>query len=292
MKQIIRKVIRSIFKVKENETVEDGLKRVKSKILRIFYKQKYNVDDLKKSLVELGIKKGDNVMVHCAYREFYNFTSTPKSIIELLYELVGEEGTVLMPCYGGNIRCFDVKNDKSAAGVLSENFRKQPGVLRSECSNFSVCAYGKSADAFTKLHYKSCYGFDEFSPYYLFAKSENSKILMLGLGKYPVKNTVFHIAGYLLKGNLPSFRRLLTERYEAIVIDSQGKKRVKQMITRDAKYKNSSRKMKKMFRKIPANKRGYIKISNLDIVLYDAQAALKTSIDAAMDGFTIYKNLY
>lgn len=291
MKMFIRNAVRWILKIREDETIQDGIKRIKSKFFKKFYKQQYGIEDLKDAFIKAGIKPGSNVIVHSAYREFYNFRGTPEDVINLLKELVSEEGTILMPSYGENMKYFNVNNDISKAGVISEYFRQSEGVIRSECSNFSIAAYGKKAIEFTKEHSKSHYGFDEYSPYYLLANEGNGKIVMLGMGKYPVKNTVFHFAGYLLRNEVPIFNNLLCEEYDAVVVNSQGKKAFHKMVTRGSKYKNSSWKMKKMFKMIPVAHRQYIKLSNLDIVVYDAKAALDTAITAAKNGFSIYKNI-
>lgn len=288
---VIKKIARWIIGAKKDETIKDCINRKKSKLLKFFYKKKYGSNDIKDALVKLGIEEGDNIIVHSSYREFYNFTGTPNDIIDLLKEIIGDNGTLLMPAYGNSMEYFDVKKSKSKAGVISECFRKELGVIRSECSNFSIAAYGKNAEKYTKEHYKSSYGFDEFSPYYKLANGEKGKVLMFGLGKYPVKNTIFHFAGFLLKDQLDIFRDLLSEHYDAIVVNNAGKQCHRKMITRGNKYRNSSSKMKKIFKLIPEENRKHIKISNLNIVVYDAKVALDTSIKAAYNGITIYKNI-
>lgn len=291
MSKNIKKLIKALLGIKEDETVKDGLERKKSKIKRLFYRKKFSKDELMLSLQELGISSGDNIMVHCAYREFYNFMGGPTDVIELLLELVGPTGTVLMPCYGPDLYYFDVNNSKSAAGVVSEVFRNYTGVVRSECTNFSICACGMNADYFVMEHKKSCYGFDEYSPYYRFSKSDDSKIIMLGLGKRPVKNTIFHFAGYFLKDSLPIFNNLLSYHYSAILVDRNGLTIKKDMISRGNEVRNSSRGMKRVFDLIPENNRAYRRLSNLDIVVYDAKKAIEVAMEAAKQGIVIYKGL-
>lgn len=291
MKQVIRLVVRKTLGIREKESVKDGLKRKKVKISRLLYRKKYNKEDLAIALATVGIASGDNVMVHAAYREFYNFEGAPEDIIEILIELVGESGTVLMPCYGSDLYNFDVRNTPSAAGVLSEVFRRKEDAVRSECTNFSICAYGEKAEQFTKEHKYSVYGFDTHSPYYLFAQDSKSKVVMLGLGKRPVKNTIFHLVGWLYKDKLPIYRTLFGRRYISILVGYDGLAVKKNMLTRNVKIRNSSKKMKKVFSSIPEQNRAYVKISNLNIVRYDARAAVETSIAAAHSGITIYNGL-
>lgn len=286
IKKMIRKLIRIILRVRKYENINSAIDRKKVKIQKKFYKRPILKSDLKTALVNLGITEGDNLMVHASWRQFYNFKGEPKDVIEILMEILGDEGTLLMPSYGPDRTFFDINKTPSNAGVLSEVFRLLPNTYRSACTHFSVCAIGKKALEFTSEHFNSKYGFDNFSPYYKFANTINSKILFMGLGKEPTTISLFHCAGYILKNKIPYFENLLSYRYTSTLIIN-NKKYKKDMVTRKPEYKNNNKIFKKIFRSI--KNRNHIKISNLDLVIIDANEGLKKAIEFAERGIYCYK---
>ncbi|WP_342600224.1 AAC(3) family N-acetyltransferase [Psychrobacillus sp. FSL H8-0483] len=264
MRQKLREIIRYLIKSRENEKISDAIDRHKTRLQKKINRKKISEEDFLKIIKSMGIKSGDTVMLHASWRKFYNYSGTPKSLIENFIELLGNEGTLLMPCYGDNRKYFDVKNTRSTAGVLSEEFRRYPGVKRSECSHFSVCAFGKDADIITKYHIKSEFGFDNFSPYYIFSQKENSKVVMLGMGKYPIKLTLIHCIEYIFKDVYPYFNRYLSKKYTATVIINDGTITKREMI--EGNYAKLYKKnIKKVYKNLPKDKKFYGKIGNIQI---------------------------
>ncbi len=284
----LKSIIRKIIGAKENETIVDALKRKIIKIEKTFYKSKYTTEMLETALKACGITSGDIVMVHCAWRSMYNYNDTPEKLIDLLKELVGENGTILMPCYGADRKKFDVNNTPSNAGVLSEIFRLQSGVIRSCCTHFSVAGIGKKVDEILADHINSRYGFDEHSPLYKLEKYNNSKILFLGLGARPTKISIFHCAGALLRNQDEKFNKLLSNEYESeLIIDGTIYK--KKMYIREIGHKNDTKSFKKIFMSIKDKK--IVKLSNLDIVVINAKEAFCQAVKYAKKGVYCYKNM-
>ena len=118
-------IIRKMFGARNNESFRDALDRHKTKIKKKIYRQKFSVEDLKQKIEDCGISDGDTVMVHSSWRNFFNFDGTPEDVISVLEDIVGKNGTIIMPCFGADRNQFDIKNSPSAAGVLSETFRKK-----------------------------------------------------------------------------------------------------------------------------------------------------------------------
>ncbi|UPO98531.1 AAC(3) family N-acetyltransferase (plasmid) [Cetobacterium somerae] len=286
MKSQIRGFIRRILNLKKNETINSGIERKKINIQKKFYKSKITKEKLKENIQKLGVRAGDNLIVHSSWRQFYNFLGTPQDVIEVLKEILGEDGTLIMPSYGENIRYFDVNKSKSNAGVITEIFRKLPGTLRSHCTHFSMSAYGKNSKYLTKDHFFSKYGFDKYSPYSKFIKLDNSKILFLGLGKEPTKISLFHCVSAELMENNKYFESLLSNVYNSkLVIEDQEYS--KKMITRKSGHSNNNKNFKKIFREIK-NKR-YQKISNLEMVIIDAKEGFQKAREFAEKGIYCYK---
>lgn len=286
MKKILRNLVRKLLNTREHESIPDAIDRRKTKLKKLIYNGRYSKNDLYNQLLNIGIRKGDIVLVHASWREFFNFQGTPEDVIYILEELVGESGTILMPTFGADKSNFDVENTPSAAGVISEVFRKKPNAIRSASPHSSVSAIGKHAYDLTSQHVNSVYSFDENSPYYLLTKYNNSKVLFLGLGKKPTKITLFHCAGYLMKDKLPFYKNIFTDNRESTVIKDGNEKRIT-LITRNPRYKNDNNAFKKIYKSI--SKRNYNKISNLDIVLFDAREGLEKAIEAAKQGVYCYK---
>lgn len=286
MKKIIKKIIRKFLLVKKDENIIDSINKRKTNFKKRIYINKYDTNTLFKELKNIGIKEGDHVLVQAAWREFYNYEGTPIDIIELLTKMVGEEGTVLMPSYGLNREYFDLSKTPSAAGVLSEVFRIQEDTIRSECTNFSICARGKLANELTKDHSSSSYGFDQYSPLYKLAQQKNGKILFLGLGSKPTKISLFHCAGFILRDEIVFFRNLYSEVINCVLI-ANNIKHEKKMIVRNPIYKNNNKVIKKIFNSI--DNKEISKLSNLDIVTIDAGEGLQRAIEFAKRGQYCYK---
>src|SRR5579863_1861628 len=93
---------------------------------------------LAESLQRIGIGTGDSVMVHCSFAAMKGFTGNASDVIAVLQGLVSDSGAILMPnqpfdglaiAHAKLGRIFDVRRTPSQMGLLSEIFRRTPGVL-------------------------------------------------------------------------------------------------------------------------------------------------------------------
>lgn len=175
----------------------------------------------KKSFLEglepLQIEKGDSLFVHCSLSSFGFICGGAQVVIESLLELVGEEGTIIMPTqtwknldpstgvhweepeeWWPTIRENWPAYDKNITptntmGAVAEMFRKWDGALRSDHPARSFAAWGKNAKFLTENHdLSNIFGIN--SPLDRFYKL-NGKVLLLGVG-YD-KNTSLHLADEL-----------------------------------------------------------------------------------------------
>jgi aminoglycoside 3-N-acetyltransferase len=124
---------------------------------------------------ELKISKGTIVFIHSSVDNL-NIRFDALRLLEILLETVGEDGTLVFPCWHFTYRAedylksgkvFDVRRSPSALGILSEMARRYPGAKRSLHPVNSIVAIGKNADAITGLHHTDIYPCGEKSPYYL-----------------------------------------------------------------------------------------------------------------------------
>ena len=285
LKMTIRKMLRS----REHESIRDSMDRHKIGLQKLLFRQKYTAENLRDALIRIGIKQGDTVFIHASWRAFYNFKGEPQDVISILESLIGDSGTLAMPCYGNDRTFLDVNTTPSAAGYLSEVFRKLEGVIRSHCTHFSVAAKGQRAVFLTEEHELSKYGFDLHSPCYKLSQIPNAKILFLGLGAIPTKISIFHCAGAILYDTDPKIKALLSNHYKATLIDESGCEHENEMIIRIPGHGNDENVFRQIFKSIH-NKKS-IKVSNLDVVLIDANEALRAAVSYAKEGKYCYKNM-
>lgn len=124
---------------------------------------------------ELGIAKGSVVFIHGSVDNL-NISFESWRLLEILLETVGEEGTLVFPCWHFTYRAedylnsgkiFDVKRSPSALGMLSEMARRYPDAYRSLHPTNSIVAIGKYAASITEVHHTDIYPCGAKSPYYL-----------------------------------------------------------------------------------------------------------------------------
>lgn len=288
IKEVLRKIIRAVIGAKKNENINDAIERKLIQIEKRFYKSRYSTNMLKAALENCEISNGDILFVHCSWRNMYNYDGGPEDVIEMLKALVGQSGTILMPSYGADRKWFDVAETPSNAGVLSEVFRQQMGVLRSACTHFSVAGTGRNAEDILEGHIRSQYGFDQYSPLFKLGEYANSKVLFLGLGSEPTKISIFHCAGAFLREHNAKLKKLLSYEYESVLV-LNGNPQKKKMYIRLPGHKNDNKVFRKIFRSIKNRKRA--KISNLDVVVINAREAIQQAILYAENGIYCYKRM-
>lgn len=249
-KQLIRKFVRKSLRIRDHETVADGLNRYHMAFRKKLDKRKVTLAELESCFREAGVQEGDVLIVHAAWRGCYALQATPEDVIACLLRLIGEHGTLLMPCYGASSQEFDVKHTPSGAGVLSECFRKYPGVSRSVFPSSAMCGRGEEAEALLSGHIESRYAFDERSPYYQAAVARNARILLLGMGKRPHKISVFHCATYASRASSDFYGQVYQPK-TAAVIDAQGQRRELSILERAKPYQNNKRMFRTLFRQVP-----------------------------------------
>lgn len=145
--------------------------------------------ELESQLRILGIKLGDNVLVHCAFSKLGAVEGGPQTFIDALKNVIGEQGNLLMPSspnasyqldYIQNLRVYDVDNEPSKMGAVSETFRKNENVLRSAHPTEPVCVWGKEALWYTEKHEVDGTAYGPNSPFKKLA-DKGGKILYIGV---------------------------------------------------------------------------------------------------------------
>ena len=130
---------------------------------------------LRRELRELGLNTGMTVMVHSSLGETGWTVGGPVTVIRALIDVIGPEGTLVMPgesplisdpvtwndprvqpewhdTIREHLPIFDPLTTPTTMGTIPETFRTFPGTLRSNHPLVSVCANGPLAREITAEH--------------------------------------------------------------------------------------------------------------------------------------------
>ncbi|MHA6531738.1 AAC(3) family N-acetyltransferase [Paenibacillus sp. BAC0078] len=196
-------------------------------------------EDLVTQFRSCGLTQGQHIFVHTSLSKLGFVVGGPETFIRSLLEIVGEEGTLMMPSQTWKnldpstgvhweapaewwpvIREHWPAYDKDITpaigmGAVAEMFRKWPGAVRSDHPARSIAAVGKYAEYLMKNHDLSSI-FGQGSPldklYHL-----NGHVLLVGVG-YD-KNTSLHLAE--TKADFPAKKFV----YESSAVMAEGKRK-------------------------------------------------------------------
>jgi aminoglycoside N3'-acetyltransferase len=130
----------------------------------------------------------------------------PSEVIDLLRDLLGPDGTLVMPAFPIDqdpAKIFLVDRAAVYTGLLCEVFRRYPDVRRSIHLGSSVCAIGPNAEFLIKDHHLTPMPWGKDSPFCRLMKVD---ALMLGLGAGFNFMTALHAVECLLYDEVPYFR--------------------------------------------------------------------------------------
>ena len=131
------------------------------------------------------------LMVHSAYdRLLPMYSGNPVELVNELMAYCGSQRTLAMPAFvlGGRYydpidyyksHSFDVRRTISEMGLLTEVFRRKPGVKRSLHPTHSVCALGPLAEAMTATHHLGTTRAGKLTPFEFMAQK---RTVVVGLG--------------------------------------------------------------------------------------------------------------
>lgn len=139
------------------------------------------------SLYDLGIREGDNLFIIADLMKigYINESreATVKDWIFILKDLVGKEGSIILPAYNSGFFRFKKKEiifnnkTKSYCGSLTNALINHEDSFRSSHPMMSIVGFGKNIELLIKKH-----NYESLSYEYIkdFLELKNSKFLMLG----------------------------------------------------------------------------------------------------------------
>lgn len=147
----------------------------------------------------LGIKKGDILILHSSMEGLRSASPDPKVIIDYLLNLLGPEGTLVVPAFATanrkysaeKIPTYNPKKSLCWTGMIPNVFLTYPGVVRSSFPYNSLAALGAEAETMMENNLLGDTPHGTHSPWY-YCISHHAKILYLGVNVAEC-NTMLHV---------------------------------------------------------------------------------------------------
>ncbi|MNJ85273.1 SPBc2 prophage-derived aminoglycoside N(3')-acetyltransferase-like protein YokD [compost metagenome] len=292
----LRNFIRSLVPDKLLNAYRESKKDKQRKIIREQESkgEGASLESLIRDFKNCGLQAGDSVLVHSSFSKIGFVQGGPKTFVDALIQVIGSEGNLLMPSspnagyqldYIRNLKEFDVANEPSKMGAITEYFRKLPGVKRSESPTEPVCCFGPKADWFTNGHLGELTPYTENSPFARVAQV-NGKILYVGV-TLDNAGTSLHVS----EDAIPDFKYPVyyPEIFQTTVIQGDGT-RVPVSVKVHNPEQSAKRKCDEL---LPFFKeKGVTKeqlVGQAKTLVFDASKMLQTLIEAYNEsGITIY----
>ena len=258
---------------------------------RIFYKKKYNTEELMSKLKEMGLHEGCCVFIQCSWNSFFNYQGNPKEFIDAVLKVIGPNGTLAMPAFPLQTdKPINLKRSPTGAGLLAETFRRYPGVKRSINTQHSACALGPLSDFLLSEHHLSDTCWDKKSPYWKLAEV-NAVLLCLGVG-YSYLTTSVHCVESIHNGTIPYYTDFFSkEKRTHYYIDYDGVQKEYQCYDLVAKrYFTAIPKKWYLYRYFSRDEYKMGRISNLTILSYPAEKFIPRLVELGKYGIDVYSS--
>jgi len=236
-------------------------------------------------LAKLGIVPGATIFLHSSMDEITRRVRgmTAPRLLQLLQDTLGHSGTLLLPTfpfvgkqyfYVQRNPKFDVKRTPSKVGLLTEVFRRLPGVVRSLHPTHPVAAWGRHAIELTSTHHLGS-TFGETSPFY---KIQNVGGRVVGLGTRIESYTILHVADDL---HPKRRRQVFAEQHSTLLIDGDSQIHYQFLPLRPDAGRNLARVEKQLLRRGVLT---YISAAGLKCATAGAADFIRASMRLAEEG--------
>lgn len=166
---------------------------------------------VRKHIDGLNIRQGDLLIVHSSAEELGKVGANPKEVLDYLIELVGEEGTLAIPCFplydeknydaDKGVYVFNPNRTICSTGLLANLFMRTKGVIRSQFPWNTLAAKGALAYSMMEHNLETDLAHGKGSAWE-YAMNHGAKILLLGV-KSSHTTTMVHVAEDVLDEKWP-----------------------------------------------------------------------------------------
>jgi aminoglycoside 3-N-acetyltransferase len=255
----------------------------------------FGPEEFSAALCKLGLKEGEDLFVSSSMDCFATFSGRPTDIICELEKILGPSGTLLMsslPFVGSAIDwvesgvMFDNQLTPSKMGLITELFRRTPGVVRSQHPTHAVVAKGAKAHELCEDHHLTSTPCGEGSPYRRLIDIGGSSLL-LGTGVETM--IVYHAMEEILEAAMP-ISPFTKEKYKI-----ESKNRDGEIVLTNTRlfnpYLSRRRSVTKMVPYLKARPGCWrqINLGNMAMILLKAQDVLEVAQEMAKDGMFCYE---
>jgi aminoglycoside 3-N-acetyltransferase len=148
------------------------------------------LDRLVSDFRSLGLKPGDRLALHSSLKSIGFVVGGPQTVVRALQDVVGPDGTILMPVFSRPRERFVMAETPSRTGTVTEAFRTMDGVVRSSHPTHSVAVWGADAGTIAEGHEQAT-GLGEDSPFHRLARMGGLVVL---LGCDSRSSSLIHVA--------------------------------------------------------------------------------------------------
>ncbi len=122
----------------------------------------FGAAELGAAIRQVGLTAGDAVLLHSGMAAFEGFDGAVGEIIVAFQDTVGAGGVLMMPTfsmsgsaleYARSGKVFNPRTTPSQSGLITEVFRRSPGVVRSLHPTHSVAVWGKDSEWWIDGHH-------------------------------------------------------------------------------------------------------------------------------------------
>jgi aminoglycoside N3'-acetyltransferase len=290
MKKTVQERVRTLVRsmVRGTLQTDDVGKYIRLRRLELnkkIYRNEFTLPELRDVLMRLGFARGRVVWVQSSWNEFYNFRGRPSELIAVMRDLLGPEGTLVMPAFpiDQNPRhILEIDDAPSSTGLLTEIFRRSRDVERSIHLSSSVCAVGPAASFLTGDHHRDIFAWGSRTPYCRMLEMD-ALLVGLGISRFPSYFTVLHAVECRLYDEIPFFRHVFDGTISYRWRRRSGEEGDHQFMQRIGRIQP-----RQFGRYFPKESYKWCKISNLDTVSIAARTLMDRAIELGRNGITIY----
>lgn len=244
---------------------------------------------LRSAFQKLGVERGRTIWVQSSWNEFYNFPEKPSVVIDLLLEMIGPEGTLVMPAIPLKVhpdKILMIDREPVSTGLICETFRRYPGVRRSIHLSQSVVALGQHAEFLVKDHNTTDSPWDPQSPFQRLMELDAICIGM-GVGRFLATLTPLHAVESILRHEIPYFADVFHGTISYRWRTKDGREGEHTFLNRRGAFDAA-----RLGRHYPKEQYTEFRVSNLWFWSISARDAINTGVALGRQGISMYQTAW